>query len=155
LGTNYEFGRGAKIDHKTAALWFRRAAEQGYPEAQANLGLMFYNGKGVAQSYDEAARWYRLAAAQGWADALYYLGECYVTGLGATGLPRGAAPPQARSGQGVRRRCGGGRTARGAPRGDAPRSTGMSVGSDPPRCDARFRADREALRLYERAAAEG
>ena len=44
---------------------FRLAAEQGYADAQFNLGNMFTNGQGVAQDREEAIRWYRLAAAQG------------------------------------------------------------------------------------------
>ncbi|KAJ1445334.1 hypothetical protein M885DRAFT_402844, partial [Pelagophyceae sp. CCMP2097] len=38
LGSCYESGEGVKIDFKAAALWYRRAAEQAYPLAQANLG---------------------------------------------------------------------------------------------------------------------
>jgi TPR repeat protein len=112
LGTCYDRGQGVKIDHKAAAQWFQRAAEQGYPNAQANLGGMFYAGKGVEQSYDEAVR---LAAAQGFPDALYNLGACHGNGRG-TGPRRGAAPPQARRGQGARRCCGGGRQLPGGPR---------------------------------------
>jgi hypothetical protein len=52
------------------------------PDAQSNLGYLFYEGKGVAQSYDEALKWYRLAAAQGDPDALYNLACCYVDGHG-------------------------------------------------------------------------
>jgi hypothetical protein len=117
LGLCYENGEGVKIDHKAAAQWYRRAADQGYPLAQHNLGGMFYSGEGVAQSYDTAVKWFRLAAAQGYAGALYNLGVCYQNGDGATGRPRGAAPLQARIGQGARRRRGGRRRARNAPRG--------------------------------------
>jgi TPR repeat protein len=46
-----------------------RAAEQGNPETQFNLGAMYRAGKGVAQSDAEAVRWYRKAAAQGNNDA--------------------------------------------------------------------------------------
>ena len=52
----------------------RARAEQGDADAQANLGLMYYNGEGVPQDYAEAVRWFRLAAEQGDADAQYNLG---------------------------------------------------------------------------------
>jgi len=73
---------GVKINYKTAALWYRRAAEQGNAIAQYDLGAAFYNGRGVAQSYDGAVMWWRLAAVQGDADALYNLGVCYQNGDG-------------------------------------------------------------------------
>jgi len=82
VGRYYEVGKGAKIDYKTAAHWFRRAAEQGYPEGQCNFGDMFYQGKGVAQSYAEAVRWFRLSAGQGESTAFYNLGVCYGNGHG-------------------------------------------------------------------------
>ncbi|KAJ1461157.1 WD40-repeat-containing domain protein [Pelagophyceae sp. CCMP2097] len=84
----YEVGKGAKIDYKTAAHWFRRAAEQGYPEGQCNFGDMFYQGKGVAQSYAEAVRWFRLSAGQGESTAFYNLGVCYGNGHGERLHPR-------------------------------------------------------------------
>ncbi|MDY3736694.1 MAG: tetratricopeptide repeat protein, partial [Sodaliphilus sp.] len=56
--------------------------EQGYADAQNNLGNLYAEGKGVSQSYTEAVKWYRLAAEQGDADAQYYLGVCYATGDG-------------------------------------------------------------------------
>jgi TPR repeat protein len=68
-----------KINYKIAAHWYRRAAEQGYPNAQNNLGVAFNDGRGVAQSYDEAVKWLRLAAAQGLADALNNLGDVIKT----------------------------------------------------------------------------
>ena len=43
----------------------KKLAEEGMPEAQYNLGLMYSTGKGVPQDYNEAIRWYRLAADQG------------------------------------------------------------------------------------------
>ena len=46
-------------------MWYRKAAEQGYADAQYNLGILYANGQGVTQDYAEAARWYRKAADQG------------------------------------------------------------------------------------------
>jgi TPR repeat protein len=52
-------------DYATALREFRPLAEQGYPEAQSNLGLMYANGEGVTQNYQTATMWYTRAAAQG------------------------------------------------------------------------------------------
>ena len=65
LGKNYEAGRGGlKKDYTEAERWYRRAAEQGDPFAQASLALLFRFGKGVAQDYVEAYKWFYLAASR-------------------------------------------------------------------------------------------
>ncbi len=58
------------------------AAEQGYVEAQCNLGVMYGQGEGVSKNYQEALRWYQKAAAQGHARAKYNLGLMYHNGEG-------------------------------------------------------------------------
>ena len=62
--------------------WYRKAAEQGYANAQYNLGVMYDNGEGVPQDYQEAMSWYRKAAEQGNASAQYNLGVSYANGQG-------------------------------------------------------------------------
>jgi TPR repeat protein len=56
-------------DLSEAANWFRKAADQGYPDAQFHLGNSCLNGEGVAKNTSEAVRWYRKAAEQGHAYA--------------------------------------------------------------------------------------
>jgi TPR repeat protein len=46
-------------------MWYRKAAEQGHPLAQYDLGICYYNGKGVEKSRDEAVKWWTAAAKQG------------------------------------------------------------------------------------------
>ena len=41
-----------------------KAADQGYPDAQNNLGVLYNSGKGVPQSFAEAYFWQNLAAAR-------------------------------------------------------------------------------------------
>ena len=66
----YQHGRGVSQNSSEAAQWCRRAAEQGYADAQNTLGWRYQYVRGVgAQNYDEAIRWYRKAAEQGHADA--------------------------------------------------------------------------------------
>jgi len=57
-------------------------AEQGNSDAQANLGVMYYNGDGVKQDYKEAVKWSRKAAEQGDANAQGNLGAMYHKGQG-------------------------------------------------------------------------
>ena len=61
---NYANGK-----YEKAAKWYRKAADQGFAEAQFDLGLMYAYGLGVTQSYPKAAKWWRKAAEQGYAMA--------------------------------------------------------------------------------------
>tara|TARA_R110000744_G_scaffold124432_1_gene229935 strand:+ start:126 stop:980 length:855 start_codon:yes stop_codon:yes gene_type:complete len=58
-------------------------AEQGVPEAQGALGVMYANGLGVQRNDAEAIKWYRKAADQGFAEAQLLLGYMYDEGRGA------------------------------------------------------------------------
>jgi TPR repeat protein len=58
-------GQGVQQDYSAAALWFRKAAEQGYALAQSNLGPLYRDDRGVAQDDTEAVTWFRKAADQG------------------------------------------------------------------------------------------
>jgi uncharacterized protein len=51
-------------DYGLAALWLRKAAEQGNSDAQNDLGLLYEEGNGVPQDYAEAYFWYSLAVAK-------------------------------------------------------------------------------------------
>jgi TPR repeat protein len=76
---------GKKIKKENAAeavSWFRKAAEQGHPDAQNWLGYCFKHGEGVGQDVAEAASWYRKAAEQGHAVAQLNLGICFYDGIG-------------------------------------------------------------------------
>jgi hypothetical protein len=60
------FARNANPpDYDNAIIWFRKAAEQGFPSAQRNLGIGYLDGLGVAKDEAEAVRWFQRAAAQG------------------------------------------------------------------------------------------
>jgi TPR repeat protein len=67
-----------------ASAWFRKAAFQGFPRAQVNLGFMLEETGRIA-ARKEAARWYRCAAEQGFAAGQHHLARHYETG---DGLPR-------------------------------------------------------------------
>ncbi len=41
--------------------WYRKAADQGYANAQGNVGLLYENGLGVPKNPIEAQKWFRMA----------------------------------------------------------------------------------------------
>ena len=63
------------MDYKEAVFWFEKAAKQGNPKAQLNLGLMYQMGLGVPKDEETALRWFRESAAQGYEDAKTILKE--------------------------------------------------------------------------------
>ena len=62
-------------DATEAIKWYRKAADQGYAEAQNWLGDIYQDGIFVAQDDTEAAKWYLKAAQQGHEKALAKLEE--------------------------------------------------------------------------------
>ena len=57
---------------KTAAAWFRRAAEPGFAAAKHNLGVLYWKtGQGEA-----ARNWFLAAARDGWLPSVFALGIC-------------------------------------------------------------------------------
>ena len=87
LGLNYLKGNDSldiDMDKEKGIVLIRRSAEQGYADAQFNLGLAYYRGEGVSQDYTQAVSWYRKAAEQGVAAAQYNLGVCYYKGEGVS-----------------------------------------------------------------------
>ena len=75
-------GQVLNNDPELAAGWFFRAAEQGYADAQFNLGLMYANGEGVEKDMAQAVELFKKAAEQGHVDAQNNLGAMYFTGEG-------------------------------------------------------------------------
>ncbi len=71
-----------KGDYTTAVKEWRPLAEEGEPEAQFNLGLLYVDGHGVPQSLAEAVNWFRRAAEQDYAPAQHNLGAMYGSGQG-------------------------------------------------------------------------
>lgn len=68
---------------KEAFDWFQKAAYQGIPEAQFEVGTMYYNGIGVnTDKYRTAyaVAWFKRAAEQGHLAAAYNLGVIYLYG---------------------------------------------------------------------------
>ena len=76
--TGYVLGGLAGPDFRSAARWFSRAAEQGYPVAEYRLAASYEFGRGVPMNFAEAANWYQKAAESGYHEALYPLGAVNV-----------------------------------------------------------------------------
>ena len=60
----YATGDGLSQDDTESARWLQLAAEQGYADAQHNLGVLFILGQGVPQDYVLAHMWLNLAASR-------------------------------------------------------------------------------------------
>lgn len=83
LGALYNKGGVIPRDDQAAALWFQKAAQQGNPEAQYQLGSLYEDSQ-LPQNYTQAKYWYEKAAQKGSAKAQVCLGNIYSRGLGTT-----------------------------------------------------------------------
>lgn len=84
-----KFCSGRRNSDEEAFKWYRKAAEQGHPEAQYELGLWYdgLGGSGVEEDEAEAVKWYRKAAEQGHDLARNALSVCYEKGTGVAKDP--------------------------------------------------------------------
>jgi TPR repeat protein len=80
--TLYATAKGVLKNDTEAVKWYRKAANQGYAEAQYGLGRMYDYGEGVRESDNQAVKWYQKAADQGYAKAQSQLGWMYQSGKG-------------------------------------------------------------------------
>jgi len=60
-----------------AAVWYRKAADQGHSLAQFNLGVMYANGQGLDRDDVQAAIWFEKAARRGDGGAQFNLGRLW------------------------------------------------------------------------------
>lgn len=54
-------GVGVQKSEEEAFKWFKVSANQGYPDAQNEIGYRYSQGKGVEKSKDKAIHYLRLA----------------------------------------------------------------------------------------------
>ena len=73
------FDRG---DFGQAYALYRQEAEQGSPQAQYALGLLYHDGKGVAKDLQASLKWMKKAAESGLIDAQLFVGNLYFDGEG-------------------------------------------------------------------------
>jgi uncharacterized protein len=91
LGDMYFFGKGVPKNLAEAAKWYRKAAEQGNPDAQYDLYLTYITDQGISKKdLPEALKWLRKAADQGHPVAQYSLGfKYYLESIGIGALKNG------------------------------------------------------------------
>jgi len=82
MASRYLQGVEVPQDYKNAAMWYERAAEQGFVAAQFMVGFLYEHGKGVRRDYSRAIEYYRAAADQGDTTAANNLATLYLHGLG-------------------------------------------------------------------------
>jgi tetratricopeptide (TPR) repeat protein len=71
-----------KSDVERLHMNYQKAADQGDPNAETNLGWMYHEGKGVPQDYRKAVELFQKAADQGYAPGQAYLASQYAEGKG-------------------------------------------------------------------------
>lgn len=83
LGVQYASGKGVARDIKKAVYWFRKAAKQGYPPAEMQLGILYQFGLVPPYKINlkKAIYWLEAASKQGYGQAQYNLGELYFVPL--------------------------------------------------------------------------
>ncbi len=64
MGLIYARGKSVPQDDAKAMIWFHKAAEAGYVNAQSVLGYMHYNGRGTIVNGMEASKWFYRAGQQ-------------------------------------------------------------------------------------------
>lgn len=69
-----DFGRAAEA--------WRPLADEGDPDAQLAMGILYENGRGVSRDYEAAIAWYTKAAEAGNPGAQFNLGNMYHEGVG-------------------------------------------------------------------------
>lgn len=87
LAGDYLVGKGVPKDPVQSAYWFRKAADQGDPGAQNQLGYMYVWGIGVDRDDTQAFRWFSRAAGDGWQQAKLNMAVMYMKGLGVSRDP--------------------------------------------------------------------
>ncbi|MBU3078886.1 SEL1-like repeat protein [Sphingomonas sp. XMGL2] len=88
LGQAYRRGEGVPADPDQAQSWYRKAADQGYLNAEAQLGLMLFTSPRRSESFS----WLEKAATAGEPRAQYVLGTALFNGDGvAKDWPRAYA----------------------------------------------------------------
>ena len=81
IGNCYAEGKVVAKDEAEAVRWYRKAADQGYADAQCWLGKWYTYHLTIGEK-PQAAKWYRKAAEQGHVVAQHELGVLYFRGAG-------------------------------------------------------------------------
>lgn len=88
LANDYYTGKRGTRDFVQSAYWFKKAADQGDPGAQVEIGYFYLNGIGVKADGAQATRWFQRAAASGSHMGKLNLAVVYLKGMGVPADPR-------------------------------------------------------------------
>jgi hypothetical protein len=80
----YEAGEGVEKDVSQAAIWYRKAAEQGDVDAQIQIERLFADGLSTEKDKQDTLQWYQQAAKQNMKFAQKALIHAFSTGQGVT-----------------------------------------------------------------------
>ena len=88
LAETYYWGEGAPRDYRKALKWYQQAAENGYADAQYQLGYLHQHGPDLVNKDDSLAfEWYLKAAKQGHVSAQTKVSLMYRMGKGVEKNP--------------------------------------------------------------------
>ena len=81
LGNCYFFGYGVTQNYEDAVRWYLKAANQGYTQAQNDLGILYHEGgQGIPKSERESVAWFKMSAEQDDAIGQFNLALHYFNG---------------------------------------------------------------------------
>jgi TPR repeat protein len=75
---------GDAVNRSAGMFWMQQSGQNGYREAQFQLGLAYSSGEDLPRDSASAARWFERAASQGHAAAQVNLATMYESGTGLT-----------------------------------------------------------------------
>lgn len=75
-------GKGIRQDKQQGAIYYLKAAEAGFPQAQYEVASCYASGEGLMKNLEQAAIWYQKAACNNVSNAQWKLALCYVNGEG-------------------------------------------------------------------------
>ena len=82
LAQMYTFNLFVKQSHKTALMFYHKAAEQGDKRAEFQIGLAYFNGDAGTKDYKKALKWFKKAADHGHVKAQVMVGVMHFFGDG-------------------------------------------------------------------------
>jgi len=83
LGDRYNEGKSAPKSEELATKWWKKAADQGNPDGQFNMGWKYWDGRGgMPRDRSEAVKYWKLSAEQKNIWSMAALGNAYLVGDG-------------------------------------------------------------------------
>ena len=98
IGKAYVMGEGVTKSRSSAETWYRKAANEGNPQAMYNLAQL-YSSDDNKDRKEEAIQLFKKAAAARFPVAMRRVGNCYANG---TGVPKDPAEAERWYGQAAR-----------------------------------------------------